>query len=233
MKKVVLAIAAISMIGAAQAQENTVSLFKPQAGEVTAEVGLAGGLFNTESYLADGGVLKARYFLDDNSALRFGLSIRANSEKENFYKNSTSSTKGTLTESYSNIDLAIGYEKHFNGTTRLSPYVGGDLMIGYGSEKIKGVDTDGMIYDDTYSFEGKSSSFNWGIRGVIGADYYFVKNVYLGVEAGLGFVNTIEGKVTQEINDNGVKTTTEIKSPGSSFSFAPNVTTGVRLGFVF
>lgn len=232
MKKLVLAIAAISIVGAAKAQENTVNTFKPQAKEVTAELGLTGGLLNTQSYLADGGLLKGRYFLTDQTALRVGLSIMSENEKENFYKGTTS-TKGVLSSTSSVIDLSIGYEKHFNGTSRLSPYVGGDLMIGFGSNKVKGTDTDGFTYDDTYSSLSKSSAFRWGLRGVIGADYYFVKNVYLGVEAGWGFYHTIQGKSTSETTISGVTTTVESNSPGSSFELNPNVTTGVRLGFVF
>lgn len=232
MKKLVLAIAAISIVSVAQAQENTVNTFKPQAKEVTAELGLAGGLLNTNSYLADGGLLKGRYFLTNQSALRFGVSIVAENEKENFYRG-TSSAKGVFSETTTNVDLSIGYEKHFNGTSRLSPYVGADLMLGFGSMKEKGTDTDGMVYDDEYSFETKASAFRWGLRGVVGADYYFVKNVYVGVEAGLGFFHTIQGKSSSETTISGVTTSVEYDSPGSSFEFNPSVTTGVRLGFVF
>lgn len=229
MKKAILAISAIAMTIGANAQEFT--SYKPFAGNLTTELGLTGGIFNSEVKLSEGALLRGRYFLNDQTALRLGLNISSQSDKQNFWKDSTS-TKGVLTDRTSQININLGYEKHFKGTNRLSPYVGGDVLLGFGSNKTIGDNTDGTSYSATRSFDMKTSNFSWGVRGVVGADYYFAKNVYLGVEAGLGFMNEIGGK-TKGSSTNGTTTTNyEFKSEGSTFNFNPSIVTGVRLGFV-
>lgn len=229
MKKVILAISAVTMAVVANAQEFT--SYKPYEGNVTTEMGLTGGIFNSEIKLAEGALLRGRYFLTEHSAIRVGLNVTSSGTKENFWKDSTS-TKGVLNERTSSVMINVGYEKHFKGTNRLSPYVGGDVLFGFSSEKEKGTNTDGNAYFNNYNYDEKTSNMSWGLRAVVGADYYFAKNVYLGVEAGLGFINTIQGKtkISTQIGNNS--SNTEIKSPGSSFNFNPSIVTGVRLGFV-
>ncbi len=229
MKKAILAISAIAMTVGANAQEFTA--YKPFAGNLTTELGLTGGIFNSEIKLSEGALLRGRYFLTDQSALRLGLNVTSQSNKENFWKDSTS-TKGVLTERQSQININLGYEKHFKGTNRLSPYVGGDVLLGFGSTKEVGDKTNGVTYNANYGYDMKTSNFSWGVRGVVGADYYFAKNVYLGVEAGLGFMNQIGGKTKGSTTIGSTTTNVEVKSQGSSFDFAPAVVTGVRLGFV-
>lgn len=231
MKKVILAISAIAMSVAANAQEFTA--YKPFQGNFTTEMGLTGGIFNSEIKLSEGALLRGRYFVTDQTAVRLGLNVTNQTTKENFYKDLTSSVKGVATERNSAVVINAGYEKHFKGTNRLSPYVGGDVLLGFGGEKISGELTNGNGYVENFYMDQKSSSFSWGVRALVGADYYFAKNVYLGVEAGLGFMSTKFGKTTRETEINGVKATVETKSPGSTFELAPSVVTGVRLGFVF
>ncbi|MBL7705356.1 MAG: outer membrane beta-barrel protein [Taibaiella sp.] len=229
MKKVILAISALTMTVVANAQE--FASFKPYEGNVTTEMGLTGGIFNSDIKLAEGALLRGRYFLTEKSAIRVGLNVTSNSTKENFWKDSTT-TKGVTTERTSSVMINLGYEHHFKGTNRLSPYVGGDVLFGFGSEKVKGTDNNGTSYAANYNYDIKSSNFSWGVRAVVGADYYFAKNVYLGVEAGLGFINSIEGKTKTFTQIGNVSNETETKSPGSSFDFSPSIITGVRLGFV-
>lgn len=229
MKKLILSMSALALATAVNAQE--FSSYKPFAGNFTTELGLTGGLFNSEVELPEGAMLKGRYFLTDNSALRLGLHLSSNTVKENLWDNKFEN-KGVYTERASALNLNLGYEKHFKGTNRLSPYVGADVLLGFGGEKVQGDNTDGNDYRPNYEFTGKTSNFTWGVRGVIGADYYFAKNVYLGVEAGWGFVNTIDGKTTIKTTVNGNTNETEIKSAGSTLGFAPSIVTGIRLGFV-
>ncbi|OJV54396.1 MAG: hypothetical protein BGO31_09520 [Bacteroidetes bacterium 43-16] len=229
MKKVILAIGALTMTVIANAQE--FASFKPYEGNVTSEMGLTGGIFNSDIKLAEGALLRGRYFLTETSAIRVGLNVTSTGTKENFWKDSTT-TKGVLNQRTSNVMINLGYEKHFKGTNRLSPYVGGDVLLGFGSQKEKGSETDGNTYFANYNYDVKTSNFSWGVRGVVGADYYFAKNVYLGVEAGLGFINSVEGKTKISTQIGSSSSNTEIKSPGSSFDFNPSIVTGVRLGFV-
>lgn len=229
MKKVIVAISAIAMTVGANAQEFT--SFKPFEGNFTTELGLTGGIFNSDVRLSEGALLRGRYFLTDRSALRLGINVSSQSDKENFWRDS-STIKGVETDRSSQININLGYEKHFKGTNRLSPYIGGDLMFGFGMSRTIGENTNGMIYVPDYSYKMSSGNFSWGVRGVVGADYYFAKNVYLGVEAGLGFMNQIDGRTKMSTTIGGQTRSEEFKSTGSTFNFAPSVVTGVRLGFV-
>lgn len=185
MKKLFLA-SAFALFGAVNAQE-----YKPTTGDVTVDFGLAGGLGATSISLPDqgfdaGAMFKGRYFTSEQFAYRGTLVIDNESAKNN--------NKFAL-------GLGFGVEKHFTGTDRLSPYVGGDVMLKLENQKVANV---------------SSSNFGFGLRGVFGADYYFAKRVFLGVEAGLGFMySDPDGK------DNG------------KFLIKPAVVTGVRLGYAF
>ena len=212
MKKVLLA-SAIALFGTVSAQE-----YKPTAGDVTVDLGVSGGLGNTSIGLADGGAaFKARYFKTDKLAYRFTMVLANNSETDN------SKEDTVIKENDFVLGLGFGAEKHFTGTDRLSPYIGGDIMIGYASQSSK----------KTYSPAGSSqivsevkgpNSFGAGVRGVFGADYYFAKNLYLGVEAGLGILYHNTGKT--EVN--GVTT----DDGSNKFEISPSVVGGVRVGFI-
>lgn len=206
MKKLFFA-SAFALFGAMNAQE-----YKPGAGDVSVDFGLIGGLDNTSVGLAEGGVFKARYFKTDNLAYRGIFNLKTTSEKikDVDVKNSSFG-----------INLGFGVEKHFSGTERLSPYVGGDAVLGFanstGEATIAGI-----------SGEKSGSEFSFGVRGIFGADYYIAKKLFLGVEAGLGIGFASTGKTTFKAA--GISTTTK---GGSSFSIEPKLMTGIRLGYTF
>lgn len=203
MKKLFFA-SAFALFGAMNAQE-----YKPTTGDVTVEFGLTGGLDNTSVGFAEGGAFKARYFKSENVAYRgiFNLSTGSKNDK------STSAETSSF-----GFDLGFGVERHFSGTDRLSPYVGGDVILGYSNSTQK----------STGSEISGPNQFSFGVRGVFGADYYFAKRVFLGVEAGLGIGFSSTGKTTEK----SAGTTTTVKG-SSSFNIAPQLITGIRLGYAF
>jgi outer membrane protein W len=207
---------------------------KPSKGDVTAELGLTGGIINSDFKLNEGnsGLLRGRYFVTNDLALRLGVNVTANSSKENVY--SATGLKGYVYNNNTLVLLNLGIEKHFKGTNRLSPYVGGDILIGFNSMLNKLENTNGTIYTANFLREEKGpNNVTFGLRGVFGADYYIAKNLYLGAEAGLGFTCTSAGETTVTTTNNGVTITDNFKSSGTSFNFSPTVVTGVRIGFVF
>lgn len=220
MKKVLLA-SALALFGIASAQE-----YKAGAGDVTVDFGLAGGLGDTSINIPNqgfgtGAMFKARYFATESLAYRGLLSLATSSDKEKL-GNDTETTKSS-----SNFALGFGVEKHFTGTDRLSTYVGGDAIIGFGGNKSKGTAPGA-------STETKGpSTFTFGVRGVFGADYYFAKRVYLGVEAGLGLFYGSNGETTQITSVGSSTTTNTISYGGSSFNISPAVIGGIRLGYAF
>lgn len=266
MKKLVLSSAILAAFMSANAQEAlsapTVA-FKPTSGNVAVELGLTGGIQNTATSLSSSGntfpgMLKVRYFLADDLALRASFNFSTGSQTSKAYeiKNGKQTDNvGTRKVSSSFYGVNLGLEKHFTGTERLSTYIGGDLSLGASgvsvneekyfngaynedrSQKIKrwnGIDPNGPDGEDA-----RFGGFGFGLRAVTGADYYFVKKVYLGAEAGWGFFAfrnsgykaeiTAPDPVTGETETN----TIEFKSSGGSFSLTPQVVASVRIGYIF
>lgn len=233
MKKIILGVVALTTMGVANAQ----SEFKPYKGDVTTEFGLSGGLWDSNFELNENngaaGLLRFRYFAKDNMAFRFGLNVSSAKETENVYGGVDDENKGTYKSSATALLVNLGVEKHFAGTERLSPYIGGDLLFNTGNQKTvwDNATSNGSSYDEDNNGSRKGpGTIGVGLRGVVGADYYFAKRVYLGAEAGLGFLYSKAGKTTIKENDDPTVT---LKSAGSEFELSPSVITGVRIGFVF
>ncbi len=225
MRKLLLTLTAIAGLTiAANAQD-----FKPKQGSVTTEFGLYGGIINSTFDFKDEALLRFRYFAKENLAYRIGFGVGIDQNTDNVY--GPNDEKGTVKYSDNSLKINLGVEKHFAGTERLSPYVGADLIFGTSKETEKGKDvTMGGTYQSGYNYEVKGpGSIDLGLRGVVGADYYIAKHLFLGAEAGLGFLYSKEGTVKTDDNGNSV----EFKSPGSSFELEPSVVGAIRIGFVF
>lgn len=238
MKKAFLVFGLVATTFAAKAQVNDeFKSFKPAKGDVTTELGLAGGLNNANFTLNEGssGLLRFRYFVKQDIALRLGFNVSASSDKTKFYGTGVDLNKeGEMTERTTGMLLNLGIEKHFGGTPRLSPYIAGDLLLGVMGQSVKMENTDGLTYVGQFSAKRTGpGTFSFGVRGVVGADYYIAKHVYIGAEAGLGLLNSVEGKTKTTTTIGNTTTTVETKSGGSTFELNPSVITGIRIGFVF
>jgi len=239
MKKMIISAALVCLAGVTYAQ-------KPVAGDVTGEVQLnfqtGGGFINVLS--PD---FKARYFLQDDMALRLNLGVTTNSTSQDYSENNTDTAEiGTFETSSSKFKIGVGIEKHFAGTERLSPYVGANINFTTGSES--STETN-VVYDPfqtnpgyvytagrTSEVDGPSST-TFGIGILAGADYYFVNHVYIGIEASLGFSTTSSGEKTTTTTQAtpGIPTTTStsITPGGSESGIGHDWNSGLRLGFVF
>lgn len=253
-KSLLMAFALTAFASTINAQDEAAAAFKPKAGDVAVELGLAGGLLNTSTDISNSGnafpkLIKVRYFLNDKMALRASFSFQSKSETEKVYdldKNGKqTSESGFQKISNSFYGLNLGVEKHFKGTDRLSTYLGGDLSLGIFGASLKEENYNNGVYDDQFSNKikgsnnnGSTGGFGFGLRAVTGAEYYFVKKAYLGVEAGWGFFLKKDSKVkttttVPDGTDDTETTTTETFSPGSSFDLKPQVIAGVRIGYIF
>ncbi|MDY6025388.1 hypothetical protein [Bergeyella zoohelcum] len=207
---------------------------KPTVGDVATEFGVTGGILNTDIKLANSDAFfKARYFNTDKLAYRVSFSLNTDSDKNDIDAGANATAK--TGENYSNFLIGFGLEKHFTGTDRLSPYVGGEFLLGFDSNK-KTHETNNTNGDYTKMETKGPNSFGFGARGVFGADYYFAKKVFLGVEAGLQLMYVSNGKTTTttETKLGSSTTTTNTEIPGgSNFNISSSVITGLRIGFVF
>lgn len=148
--------------------------------------------------------LKFRKFSDDYSAVRLEVFLGSSSDKsvamqEGSNGNEDNPNPATYDTSGS-FDLSIrpGVEKHFDGTNRLSPYVGGVLDIGFGSSNTTNgywsqntndpsvVGDSGFGAHTQWEQKTRDGYLRLGLNAIAGMDFYFADNIYLGAEFGFG-----------------------------------------------
>lgn len=193
MKKVILTVAiAFTAISGAFAQ-------KQEGGEKNLEVNFAplGG-----SPIGMDGIRLRLFNADGTGAIRVRLGLGGTNDvtvREQSYV-AANANKTVVPELYDtkksfNFSIRPGYEIHFDGTDRLSPYVGAELLFATGSETLIKEFQDGVNATDdadpakwsTWEAERKRGTTTFGLNAVAGFDFYFVDNLYLGAEIGFGF----------------------------------------------
>ncbi len=167
--------------------------------------------------------IKVRKFTDDYNAVRLEVNLGFNSNKD------VSAQAGVMGDDnnsnellYSksggfNFMVSPGVEKHFDGTNRLTPYVGGILNFGFNSSsateeywspnKIEALN-DGDLTNNFTDFvkweqKTKNGGIMLGLAAVAGMDFYFADNIYFGTEIsfGFGFNSTSVTKYESSNND--------------------------------
>jgi opacity protein-like surface antigen len=229
MKKNILLVAAVAVLGlSASAQKPT------EGNNSSLEVGLNIGENGGETFTAPS--LRYRYFIAPNMAVRFGLSLDGTKSTETFYENADyTGATGTQEIKGGSWSVSPGFEYHFAGTDKLSPYAGVSLMFGGGSSEETWTNFDGTGYSSVVtagSITSKESMMGWGI--VFGCDFYFAENIFVGAEFGyMGWGYTDKGGETS-ITAGGTTVTSTVpadtwKSGGRGFG----ANAGIRLGWRF
>ena len=164
----------------------------------------------------------------------------------NYSSNSTITQQGInnqeelqTTSNVFNIDLRPGYETHLEGTYRLSPYFGAELIFELQSSSQTIETVQGGNVEETTISNGRvqgngptSPGFTrLGLNGVAGADYYFAEKLYLGVEVNLGFQYTLNSDITVETTGSGQ--TPPDRSQANDYSLTTGSIGTFRLGYVF
>lgn len=224
---------------AVNAQEETETI-KQSAGDKNLELQFdPGAIFNASkgnNFLSNGAGIRFRYFKSETIAYRLNVNIN--------YSNTSTITQEAddalnLLElknknSFLGITLSPGIEKHFAGTKRLSPYIGGQVSVGYRSSTVKEEYQD---VQEKYVYKTKNGNFgdglNIGMAALAGADFYFAPKLYLGVELSYG-INYFKAAKTK-ITDSAPNTTDVESTIGNtnSLSFQPSAMGIFRLGFLF
>lgn len=217
MKKFYLLVAlSVATLGLMKAQS-----FKADGGKVTSDFTfIANGILNKEPVSLSNGMFKLRYFLMDDLALRAGIGFSTTGKREE--------KPGDVLdkEVKSSSNYALGVEYHFAGTRRLSPYLGVELGLSSESQKSE-KKTD---KDNGMKIEGPSSfGFDGGL--LLGADYYMLQHVYIGVEGKLGMNRMNMGKVKTTVINAGTSTTTTSEAKGYIHNTYTQV--GFKIGFTF
>ena len=221
MKKLYFLVATVLLIGTAV---NAQDVYKQQGGEKNIEFLFAplGG-----SPIGINGI-KYRQFNDATTAFRATVFLGFNSDTEIMLAENEDQDELKMTDSEINISIAPGIEKHFAGTDRLSPYIGGEAIIAFMRMSEK---DEILVGDDIEEVTTRDGSLTFGVNGICGVDYYFADNIYVGGELGFGLQFTTEFDTVTESTVEGAE---DVETPnGNSFGIGPNVVGQIRAGFLF
>ncbi len=192
--------------------------------------------------------IRYRKFLSETTALRLGVGVSFSSAKADSIFASNVTADGEVTSKYKMTKMGWsikpGFEKHFAGTNRLSPYVGAELDIaGQSSKEVTpvGIDGDDALTIVTEKNKDKGGFIRVGVNLVAGFDCYVTKHLYLGTELGFGFQmvkNSDYKKTTAYPSTVTPPTPDPVGNPdpadqGSEMNIGPNFNSAIRLGFIF
>jgi opacity protein-like surface antigen len=173
-----------------------------------------------------------RMFNSESSAIRVGFNIGGTNMSEVYEQQTqvdgSDGAKVVLPELNQNMksfnfSIRPGYEMHFQGTDRLSPYVGAELAFSMSSSEMTREFHNSNNADDqskpenwqTWDMTVKNGSSSFGLNALAGVDFYFVDNFYLGAEVSLGFQNTsYKDRETTASNEDAWKYSTGPESTG-------------------
>lgn len=229
MKKVILSMAvALACVTSANAQ-------KQAGGEKNLEVQFAP---LGESPMSISGI-RLRIFNSESSAIRLGLNLGGSNTEVITQETDTEIDALELIDVDKTFDFSIrpGYEMHFAGTDRLSPYVGAELVFGMSSatSEIQTQYLDDNDADQVMTTIVKGGTSTFGLNAVAGADFYFSDAIYLGAELSFGFASTKdkEVEITFENPADGFKDSTTTLGNISGSGWGPSTQGTIRLGWLF
>lgn len=226
------AVALASSVSAQEAETTSNSGNKFAAGDNNLEFTFASPFASANPFGLENNTVKYRKFVSSSVAYRLSASLTYSSESTVTQQEDSDADLELLKdkESAFGLMLAPGYEMHFAGSEKLSPYVGGQVIIGYNSSSDRTEDQDAD--DKLYYTKTKNGSMSFGFGGVAGFDYYIAKSLYVGAELNYNLVMT---------NDLATKTKSDLadfeepdpSKNGGSTSFAPAAVSSFRIGFLF
>ncbi len=213
MKKIVLLALLAGTVSFASAQ------FKPTTGSNGIMFGTTGINVLGVGTLPQTNTLLLRHYLADDMAVRAGINLAINSA-------STPSMGGgdSLKASTTNFAILGGIQKNLGGTDRLNVYGAGDLTIGFGSAKTE------TTAGGNLTTVKPGSTFNLGLTGSVGFEYFIAKSWSVGAEFGYGLMmtSTGEGEITTTAPASTVKT-----PKSSTFGLAPSAGGGITMAVYF
>lgn len=228
MKKKVLLIAAIAA-GVFTTSNVNAQDFKPAGGEKNVEVNFT-PMGNAPISINN---LRFRYFSSSDMAFRVGFSVSSSSTTTPSIVQDSNGEDQEVESKSSTFGLSInpGIEKHFEGTDRLSPYVGAVLNFSMVNSKTtsESLDQNDAVVESEVKNSNGTDGTTFGLNLVLGTDWYISKHLYMGTEVGFGF-STTSFADTENTPPTGPSVTTP---NGSSFNLGPNFNSAIRLGFLF
>ena len=231
-----LIIVSITMLfGVSVFAQDVEKTYKPTSGDQAFELNFdPGAIFGSNSgdlFSLQGGI-GYRKFISEKSAVRLLADLSTNSVTQIIQQETDNYAELTSRSTAFNVLIAPGYEKHFDGTARLSPFVGGEALIGLATTKTvreSGGYLQSDIIETVYKNQSGTGYFSLGVGVFAGADYYIADNLYLGLEFGYSFVYLHGLKIVTTVGDGGDNETKN----GHAFEMTPNANANFRIGWVF
>ena len=175
--------------------------------------------------------IRFRMFNSESSAIRVGFSISGQKDVSVYSpqfvdygggSNGSDVTIPDLLETNRSFGFSIrpGYEKHFAGTDRLSPYVGAELAFSMERSTLTREFHDGNTAESDAAPEQRqvwdmtvtTGSSTLGLNALAGFDFYFTDNLYLGAEISLGLNRkSYRDRETEASNPDNYKFSAEAK----------------------
>ena len=183
--------------------------------------------------------IRLRIFNSETSAIRLGLFLGGSNTEEITQETNTEIDALELINVDKSFDFSIrpGYEMHFAGTDRLSPYVGAELLFGMSNStsEVQEQYLDDNDNEQVKTLITKTGTSTFGLNVVAGADFYFSDAIYLGAELGFGFASVKDKEIekTWENPADGDKDDTDTLGNTKSSSWGPNYQGTIRLGWLF
>ncbi len=190
----------------------------------------------------------AEKYLKNDKVLRLGVGLNYLKNKW-FNADSISVASGNRAlqevdsvKSRFDFSIAVGLEKHFGNSKRLEPYLGGDFIIGrLGNTKINTTTniTDVTGVDNIQHIIQQDGGFTFALSGLAGFNYFFSKNLSLGVEISYDFsYNKMGGdfsESTVETPVSGAQVSSFVKGKArtSTTTIGATPTGGIMLSFFF
>ena len=193
--------------------------------------------------------IKFRYMTSDQTAFRMGITIDSKhlvDNNESVY--GTNPTKDNETRTSTLLAVSLGYEKHFAGSKRLSPYIGFEVTLGYkwakqeietssgtttidgGWQQTQSVQNQNGYYTYYSTFSDKGY-FAYGINIVSGFDFYVAKHLFIGYEMAFGYNHKSYTKI--DITSSSGSNSNPVDYTSKESSFGPKILNGIRVGYVF
>jgi hypothetical protein len=177
--------------------------------------------------------IRFRHFNDDKTALRLTAFLGGSRSKT-----ITQEADGSLLELQSltsdrNLTLRPGFEKHFDGNDKLSPYIGAEALLQVDWTRNS---TESQWLSESKIATTVSSTRNstLGLNAVAGMDYYFGEQLFFGLEMGFGFSKEMGGiSRTKYDNPEISLENSDSKGNSTSFNWGPTYQGTFRLGWLF
>lgn len=228
MKKTILCYLLLAIVYTAQAQ--TASTSQPKNILFSAETQF--DVFSRNSSIVPN--LKLRLHFGEKSALRTTWLIDYGTIVTEIHE-ADGDGVGSVEKKNMLNTFSLGYEKHFK-SGRISPYIGGELIGGFGSQEEYGARTDSSNFVSDFNYSSKVAINQLGVQVFTGIDVELFKGLYVGTEIGYRFLSTAHKRGEFSTNDASSTTasTTQTSIPSATEKTFSLANLGVvRIGWLF